>query len=128
MTRTEELMNLKGAELIKIADKYGLKIGANKERTQLKDSKKSVVEKITKHEAELEKAKQKAKQKKGKKRERKIYEYNGKAQTLSEWAKELDMPLYALWDRIEYYGWSVERAVTTPLRKHKKRANKEGGE
>lgn len=53
MKRTEELMNKKGKELIEIAVKYGLTINTNKERTQLKESKKAVVEKIMNHENEL---------------------------------------------------------------------------
>lgn len=53
MKRTEELMNKKGKELIEIAVNYGLTINTNKERTQLKESKKAVVEKIMNHENEL---------------------------------------------------------------------------
>lgn len=53
MNRTEELMNKKGAELINIALGYGLTVNTNKERTQLKESKKAVVERIVNHENEL---------------------------------------------------------------------------
>lgn len=54
MNRTEELMSKKGKELIEIAVGYGITINTNKEKTQLKETKKSVVEKIVKYEAEAE--------------------------------------------------------------------------
>lgn len=45
MTRTE-LLSLKGKELIKVADEKGVKVACNKERTQLKESKKLVVDRL----------------------------------------------------------------------------------
>lgn len=39
-------------------------------------------------------------------------EYNGKTQTIAEWAKELGMPYHTLRDRILRYGWSIEMALT----------------
>lgn len=39
-------------------------------------------------------------------------EYNGKTQTIAEWAKELGIPYHTLHSRILDYGWSVERAMT----------------
>lgn len=47
-------MSKKGKELIEIAVGYGITINTNKEKTQLKETKKSVVEKIVKYEAEAE--------------------------------------------------------------------------
>lgn len=144
MTRFDELMNMKGAELIAIAGKYELTINTNKERTQLKEAKKSVVAKIIKVEEEraaraAEKAakseakkarvkmtdeEKKAKRaaryaaKKAKREEIKadrcakteLIEFNGKAQTLTEWSKELGISRKNLYRRIFYYGWSVEKA------------------
>ena len=122
MNRTEELMNKKGAELIAIADSYGVKCGANKERTQLKESKKVVVERIVNHEAELaakaaeeaaKKAEKKAEAKKASKRESKTFEFNGKVQTLAEWSKELGIAESTLYGRIYYRNYSVEEAFTS---------------
>lgn len=45
--------------------------------------------------------------------------YNGKTDTISGWARELGVSRCLLKDRICRYGWSVERALTTPARKHK---------
>lgn len=56
MNRFEELLTAKGADLIKIADGYGIAISANKERTQLKEAKNKVAVKIYEHEQMLEKA------------------------------------------------------------------------
>lgn len=51
-TRYEELVKMKGAELIQLADGYGLKCAANKERTQLKERKSNVVDRIYDYEQE----------------------------------------------------------------------------
>lgn len=47
----------------------------------------------------------------------KIHEltFNGKTQTIREWAKELEMPWPTLYDRINRNGWTVEEALTIPL-------------
>lgn len=42
--------------------------------------------------------------------------YNGKAQTLKEWSRELGINNTTLHNRINYYGWSIEKAFTTPVR------------
>lgn len=42
--------------------------------------------------------------------------YNGKTQTLKEWARELGINNTTLHNRINYYGWSIEKAFTTPVR------------
>lgn len=130
----EKLPLMKGKELIEAADKLGIRVACNKERTALKEKKTAVIERITaeieKIKAQVEeaekaaKAKEEAEKKAPKKKERKIYEFNGKAQTMSAWAKELNMPLYVLWDRIVYYNWPLEKALTTPLQKRKKRKTK----
>lgn len=41
-----------------------------------------------------------------------MLEYNGKKQSITEWAEELNMPYKKLHKRI-YSGWDVERALTT---------------
>ena len=37
--------------------------------------------------------------------------YNGKSQTLKEWAEELNINYHTLWKRIKVYKWSAERAL-----------------
>lgn len=42
--------------------------------------------------------------------------HNGKTQTIVEWAEEIDMKPQTLRARLGY-GWTAERALTTPLRR-----------
>lgn len=42
--------------------------------------------------------------------------FNGTTKTLSEWAKSTGMPFKTLWARINMMGWSVDRALSTPVR------------
>ena len=51
----------------------------------------------------------------------KIITYGGETRTLSDWARLVGMPSITLRMRL-YHGWSVKDALTTPKRKHKKRA------
>lgn len=41
--------------------------------------------------------------------------YNGRTQTIKEWAAELEMPWPTLYDRVNRNGWTVEEALTIPL-------------
>jgi hypothetical protein len=43
--------------------------------------------------------------------------YNGITQTISQWAKDCGLPYDTLRDRINRYGWSVEKALTEPVKK-----------
>ena len=43
-------------------------------------------------------------------------EFNGKSQCLADWATELNIIYGTLWDRLKQ-GWSIERALTTPVNK-----------
>ncbi len=40
--------------------------------------------------------------------------FRGRTQTLSLWAREAGLKASTIWRRLEKYGWSVERALTTP--------------
>lgn len=42
-------------------------------------------------------------------------EYDGRIQTIAEWADEYNMEYYNLYNRLCRYGWTVERALTEPL-------------
>jgi len=50
-------------------------------------------------------------------RKNRFYEYNGKTLTLAQWAREVDIHAHTLFMRVEKYGWSVDRALTTPVKK-----------
>lgn len=43
-------------------------------------------------------------------------EFNGKTQTLVQWARELGLPDYLPSARLRH-GWTVERALTSPVRR-----------
>lgn len=46
-----------------------------------------------------------------------IITFNSETKTLSEWAKKLNISRLCLWKRIYLRNWSVEKALTTPLKK-----------
>lgn len=41
--------------------------------------------------------------------------YDGRTQTIKEWAAELEMPWPTLYDRVNRNGWTTEEALTIPL-------------
>ena len=41
--------------------------------------------------------------------------FNGKTQTLTQWANELNIKKSTLHNRIRVHGWSIERAFTEPV-------------
>lgn len=45
--------------------------------------------------------------------------YEGQTLTMAEWARRTGISREVLKDRICRYGWELERALTTPVRKHK---------
>ena len=47
-------------------------------------------------------------------------EYKGETHTPKEWADILNMPVASIYNRLEL-GWTVERALSQPLRKHPNR-------
>lgn len=47
----------------------------------------------------------------------KYYEYNGVKRTIGEWAFELNINYDTLFNRIHYLGWSIDKALSTPVRK-----------
>lgn len=48
------------------------------------------------------------------KRNTKVITYMNKTKTLSEWAKELNVPRHRLYQRIYKYGWSISEAFSLP--------------
>lgn len=57
------------------------------------------------------------------KRNNHLLEYNGKIQTIAQWADELGINQYTLYNRILTYHWSVEKALTTPVKVKTKHPN-----
>lgn len=55
------------------------------------------------------------------KRNNRLIEYNGQTKTLSEWARIIDIPYKTLHYRIVGLNWTVERAMTQPLRNTNKK-------
>lgn len=45
-------------------------------------------------------------------------EFNGKTQSLYKWSKELGVQRQTLYSRIYRMGWSIEKALTTPIQRH----------
>lgn len=52
----------------------------------------------------------------------KRYFFDGKNLTLPEWSEDTGLSISVLRDRIVYCGWSVEKALTTPVRLSGKKA------
>lgn len=46
--------------------------------------------------------------------------FNGKTQSISQWAKETGIIRETLSNRINKMGWSIEKALTTPVRNNKR--------
>lgn len=44
------------------------------------------------------------------------YEYNGELHTMTEWSKIMNINYGALWERLNVLGWSIDRALITPVR------------
>lgn len=44
-------------------------------------------------------------------------EFNGECHTMAEWAEIKGMKLQTLSNRINQYGWTIEKALTEPVRK-----------
>ena len=49
---------------------------------------------------------------------RKLYEYSGRSQTLTEWAKEYGITIQIIKNRLNH-GWDLERAIITPVKRLK---------
>jgi hypothetical protein len=47
-----------------------------------------------------------------------VWTFNNKTQTMSQWAQELNMKVGSLRTRVFVLGWSIERALTTPMRRY----------
>jgi len=43
------------------------------------------------------------------------YEYNGQSKTLAEWAEEHGLTYDQVYQRVEKYGWTLDKALTTPI-------------
>lgn len=50
--------------------------------------------------------------------------HKGKTQSVGAWAEEMGIPLYLIKNRIYKYGWSIERALTSPKQNRWSRSRK----
>lgn len=57
---------------------------------------------------------------KGERRDNRFLTYDGKTQTITRWSRELGMNRKTLSYRIDECGWSVKKALTTPVKNNKK--------
>lgn len=48
-----------------------------------------------------------------------VFTFNGKTQSIPKWSKELGISSNTLNSRITSFGWSIDKAFTTPLNNHK---------
>lgn len=53
-----------------------------------------------------------------------FWEFNGVSQTISQWATDLGMPRSTLRCRVAKEGWSIEKALTTPIQTKQEIAKK----
>lgn len=51
------------------------------------------------------------------KRNNRLITFNGKTQTMAQWAEEFCVEMYILSNRINRDGWTIERALTTKIRR-----------
>jgi hypothetical protein len=58
------------------------------------------------------------KEQQGNKRSNHLIPFNGKTQILAKWADELKMEASLIRYRLKH--WSIEKALTTPVKKYKK--------
>lgn len=56
------------------------------------------------------------KQQCGNKRTNLVIEFRGETMTAGEWADKLGIKRFTLYCRLNGYGWSIERALTTPVK------------
>lgn len=54
------------------------------------------------------------------KRNNRFIEYNGKKQTISQWGRELGISESLIKQRLDNLDWTVDNALTTPVKKYKK--------
>ena len=55
-----------------------------------------------------------------------LLSFCGSTRCLSEWCERLKLPYGTIRHRIKYYHWSVERALTVPIRYHKHHIMRKG--
>lgn len=55
-------------------------------------------------------------------RKNRLITWNGKTQTLAEWSRQTGLSISAIHKRLTYFGWSVDEALTIPIRsvRHKR--------
>lgn len=49
------------------------------------------------------------------KKNNRVIDFNGVSKNLCQWAEDLHLTTYAIYNRINKYKWTIEKALTTPL-------------
>jgi len=139
MTREEHLYSMRMQELVRVAEKLGIKINTKAAKSAAiekilaaeemnkqneKEIAKEETEEIKQEEPKLvpisstedpnqdEKAAEEAHIEKPERKRGVKIEYNGKAQNICAWAKELGVSANTLYSRIYILGWDIEKAFT----------------
>jgi len=54
-----------------------------------------------------------------------VLEFQGKRQSLPDWADEVGLPIHCLRARLKIGGWTVEKALTAPRKQLNKREDEQ---
>jgi hypothetical protein len=54
-------------------------------------------------------------------RTNRFFSFQGRTQTIAQWAREFHLSTATLWARLFVYNWAISRALTTPLRERSHR-------
>jgi hypothetical protein len=49
--------------------------------------------------------------------------FNGKTQCLKDWAEDMSVSQSTLWARVNLQGWTIERSLTTPTPRQRRKVN-----
>lgn len=52
-----------------------------------------------------------------------LMEYNGEVKTVAEWSEYAGIPYNTMLARVTRYGWTAEKAITTPVRQMMRKGN-----
>ena len=52
-----------------------------------------------------------------------LMEYNGEVKTVAEWSEYAGIPYNTMLARVTRYGWTAEKAITTPVRQITRKGN-----
>lgn len=138
MTREDKLYSMRMQDLVKVADKLGIKINTKAAKSKAvekilaaeemnKQNEKELAKEEAENNAYVEEVMQQKKDlgiecpkidpekisiEKEKPKRGQLIEYNGKSQNICAWAKELNKSANTLYSRLYILGWDIEKAFT----------------